>query len=234
GVEDVALRVRPEQRLRLVLAVQVHEQRPQLGEHAHGGGAAVHPGAGSALPRDFPLEDQVPVFGLHPQGGQGRSKAVEGGRGEFKGALDDGLVGAGAHDVGRGTLTQQQSEGIHQHRLPRPRLTGEDVETGGEGERDVGDDGEIADAQLRQHYVRSRSERSPQCSFLRIRAKKPSGPSRTSRTGRSARSTTKRSPGSMVVPTWPSNETSTSSVHGGIGSTVTFACAGTTRGRTAR
>src|SRR4029077_3521779 len=37
----------------------------------------------------------------------------------------------------------------------------------------------------------------------------------------------------MGVPTWPSNETSTSSVHGGIGCTVTTAVAGSTSGRTA-
>src|SRR6266550_865902 len=37
----------------------------------------------------------------------------------------------------------------------------------------------------------------------------------------------------MNRPTWPSNETSTSSVHGGIGWIVTTAVAGRTRGRTA-
>src|SRR3989454_2972100 len=37
----------------------------------------------------------------------------------------------------------------------------------------------------------------------------------------------------MGVPTWPSNETSTSSVHGGIGWIVTTAAAGKTSGRTA-
>src|SRR5260370_700620 len=81
-------------------------------------------------------------------------------------------------------------------------------------------------------YLRSRSERSPHWSFLRMRAKKPSGPSRTSRTGCAARLTMRRSPACIVVPTWPSNETRTSSVHGGIGSTVTVACDGTTSGRT--
>ena len=100
GIEDVALRVLPEQGLRLMLPVQIDEQRAELGEHAHGSGAAVHPGAGSALPHDFPLEDHAPVFGLHPQGGQGRSQTVQGGRGEFKRALDHGLRRAGPYDIG--------------------------------------------------------------------------------------------------------------------------------------
>src|SRR3970282_391666 len=131
-------------------------------------------------------------------------------------------------------LTEQQGEGVHEHGLARAGFAREDVEAGLEGERDVGDDGEIADAELRQHYLRSRSERSPHWSFLRMRAKKPSGPRRTSNTGRSPRRATRRSPGWIVVPAWPSNETRTSSVQGGIGSMATCACDGTTSGRTAR
>src|SRR5256884_9803304 len=99
------------------------------------------------------------------------------------------------------TLFRSEGERIDQHRLSGARLPGQDVEAGGEGERDVSDDGEVADAQLREHYLRSRSERSPHCSFLRMRAKKPSGPSLTRSTGCAARFTTSRSPVLMVVPT---------------------------------
>src|SRR2546429_6528029 len=60
------------------------------------------------------------------------------------------------------TLFRSEGERIDQHRLSGARLPGQDVEAGGEGERDVSDDGEVADAQLREHYLRSRSERSPQ------------------------------------------------------------------------
>src|SRR5437588_11690085 len=232
-VENVALCVRLEQRLRLVLPVQVDQQRAELREGAHRARAAVHPGAGSPFPADLPFQYQSTVVRLHPQGGKGRQKAGEGGRGEFEGALDHGLLSTGTDDVARGALAQQQGQGVHQHRLARTGFAGEDVQARSKREGDVGDDGEVADPQLRQHYLRSRSERSPHCSFLRIRAKKPSGPSRTSSTGCSARLTTSRSPACMVVPTWPSKDTSTSSVHGGIGSTVTLAWDGTTSGRTA-
>ncbi|PYO81937.1 MAG: hypothetical protein DMD65_10530 [Gemmatimonadetes bacterium] len=72
GVEDVALRLGPEQRLRLVLPVEIHQQGAELGQNADGGGAAVHPDARSPLPRDFALEDDAPILHLHPKGGQGR------------------------------------------------------------------------------------------------------------------------------------------------------------------
>jgi len=64
GVQDVALRVRSEQGLRLVLAVQVYEQGAQLGEHAHGGRAAVHPGPRAPFPGDLAFEHQAAVVQL--------------------------------------------------------------------------------------------------------------------------------------------------------------------------
>ena len=76
---------------------------------------------------------------------------MEDGGGEVEGSLDYGLRGAGTDDVRRGALAQQQREGVHQHRLAGARLTGEDVEAGCDGERDVGDDGQVANAQLREH-----------------------------------------------------------------------------------
>ena len=66
-----------------------------------------------------------------------------------------------------------------------------------------------------------------------MRAKKPSGPSRMRSTARSARRTSRRSPGWMVVPTWPSKDRRTSSVQGGIGSIETVTEEGSTSGRTA-
>src|SRR5690348_1498472 len=213
--------------------MQVRQDAPELRKYGHRRRAPVYPGARASLRGDLALEYQAPVLQLHPQVGEGWWRTLEDGGGEVEGSLDHGLGGPGTDDVRRGALAEQQREGVHQHRLARARFPGEDVETGREGERHVGDDGQVADAQLREHYRRSRSERSPQFSFLRMRAKKPSGPSRTSTTGRAARFTTSRSSPRMVVPTWPSNETRTSSLHGGISSTVTAASEGTTSGRTA-
>ncbi len=119
---------------------------------------------------------------------------MHGGR-KLERAFDDGFVGAGPHHVARGALAEQQRERIHDHRLAGAGLAGQDVEAGLERQRDVGNDGEIADAKLRKHYLRVRSLKSPQCSFFRSRLKKLSGPSRMRRMGRSARRTSRRSPG---------------------------------------
>src|SRR2546422_11468199 len=126
GVEDVALRLGPEQRLRLVLPVEIHQQGAELGQNADRGRAAVHPDARPPLPRDFALEDDAPILHVHPKGGQGRCKAVEGGGGELKGALDRRLLRARAHHVGRCALAQEQGQGVHQHRLAGPGFSGED------------------------------------------------------------------------------------------------------------
>jgi len=71
-VENVALCVRLEQRLRLVLPVQVDQQRAELCQDTHRGGAAIDPGAGSPFPADLPFEHQASVVHFHPQGGEGR------------------------------------------------------------------------------------------------------------------------------------------------------------------
>jgi len=72
GVQDVPLGVGPQQRLRLVLTVEVHQERAEPREHAHGRGAPVDPDPGAAFPRDLPLEDEPTAFRLHPQGDEGR------------------------------------------------------------------------------------------------------------------------------------------------------------------
>ena len=201
GIQDVALHVRPQQRLRLVLPVQVDKQRAQLSQDPDGRGAAVYPGTGPPFRNDFALQDEHPLLRLHPQGGQSGTETGGGGRRQLEGALDHRLLRSRAYDVHGRSFAEQQGEGVHEHGFPRPGLSGEDVQAGLQGERDVGDDGEVADAQLREHYLRSRSERSPHWSFFRMRAKKPSAPSRINSTGRSARFVRSRSPGWIVVPT---------------------------------
>src|SRR3989441_12176029 len=139
------------------------------------------------------------------------------------------------------------------HRFPGAGFAGQNVEAGLERKGDVGDDGEVTDAKFGQHsssppdplsvpergdvvrhHFRTRSLRPPQCSLRRKRLKKLSGARRMRRMGCSARRTSSFSPGWMGVPTWPSNDTSTSSLPGGIGWMVTTAVAARTSGRPAR
>src|SRR2546426_12364123 len=73
----------------------------------------------------FPYTTLFRSLHVHPKGGQGRCKAVEGGGGELKGALDRRLLRARAHHVGRCALAQEQGQGVHQHRLAGPGFSGE-------------------------------------------------------------------------------------------------------------
>ena len=145
-IEHIALRVGTEQRLRLVLAMQVHEQRADLGEHADGGRRAVHPGARLPFAQHFALQDESSVFQFDTKGGEGRQKMAVNGGNEFKRAFDDRFVGAGTDDVSRGSLAEQERQCIDEHRFPGTRFAGEDVEARLKRESDVGNDGEIADS----------------------------------------------------------------------------------------
>ncbi len=147
-VEDVALGVGVEQRLGLVLAVEIHQQRAELAEHRGGGRAAVHPRPRAALGRDLAPHDQPSVLEIEAEGFDPLAGDLVD---PLERALDDGLRGAGTHAAAGGALAEQQRERIHQHGLPRPGLAGEDVEAGAEMEGDVGDGGEVADAELGDH-----------------------------------------------------------------------------------
>ena len=61
------------------------------------------------------------------------------------------LAGAGTDAAAGRPLAEQQRERIHQHRLAGAGLAGEHVEAGAELEGDVGDGGEVADAELGEH-----------------------------------------------------------------------------------
>jgi len=61
-IEHVALRVGTKQGLRLMLAMQVHEQRADLGEHPDGSRRAVHPGARLPFSQHFALQDETALL----------------------------------------------------------------------------------------------------------------------------------------------------------------------------
>ena len=153
GVQHVALRLGTEQRLCLVLAMQVHEQAADLAEHTDRYRRAVDPRTGLAFTQHFALQDQTSLFELNPKCGERGQQVPMRCRPEFEGALDDRLLRAGSDDVGRGALAEQQREGVDDHRFAGPGFAGQNVEAGLERQRDVGNDGEIADAQFGQHVL---------------------------------------------------------------------------------
>ncbi len=148
-VQDPPLVAWAEQRLVLVLAVQVHEGAPQLPDHACRRGRSAHPGPVPPSGLDLPAEDQQPV--LHPEAvlvGQ----RLDGGQAvDVEDGLDGGPLGSRPDDVGGGALAQEEGERAHDDGLPRPRLPREGVQARAEREGQVVDDGVVPDAEFDEH-----------------------------------------------------------------------------------
>ena len=148
GIEDLALRFGVQQRLGLVLSVEVDQKCAELREHGGGGGASVHPGAGAALGGNLPPHHDAAVLDVEPQ----LFDPAAGWRVDpLEGALDHRLGGARADAAPGRALAQEQGEGVDQHRLPGPGLAGEHVEPRAELKGDVGDGGEISDPEFGEH-----------------------------------------------------------------------------------
>jgi hypothetical protein len=149
AVEDVALGRHREQRLRLVLTVQVHEYPAQRRQRGYGGGAPVGPGSVSARRIDLAPHDEPILFHVHPELVGRCLDAAE--TGHVERGLDHGAWRSRTHEVRAGALSQQEREGIHQHGLAGSGLAGQYVEARSEWKRDVRDDRQVSNAELSQH-----------------------------------------------------------------------------------
>ena len=67
GIQDLALRFGVQQRLGLVLSVEIDQKCAELREHGRGGGASVRPGAGAALGGDFTSHHDATVVHVEPE-----------------------------------------------------------------------------------------------------------------------------------------------------------------------
>jgi hypothetical protein len=65
-IKNPALRFAIDQRLRVVLAVQVDELTPDLGQYRRGHGGTIYPGASTAVRPDLALEDERVIFDFDP------------------------------------------------------------------------------------------------------------------------------------------------------------------------
>ena len=121
-----------------VLAVQVDERAPDLGELADGGEPAVDVGAAAT------------VAGQHA-----REHGLVAGLGVHEPSFDARFVGAVAHERGVGAPADEQLDRLDEERLARAGLAGDRGEAGlgPEHEVEVGDDPEIDDVQLDQHQL---------------------------------------------------------------------------------
>ncbi len=128
------MRERIEQRLVLVLAVQLDEARAT--------GRAAPPAVASA-----PLMNER----LRPWLVISRRTISSRPSGVFEDRFDGRLRLAGADQIGRGAGAEQQADRLDEDRLARAGLAGQDVEAGLELDLDGLDDRKVADAEEAQH-----------------------------------------------------------------------------------
>ena len=168
AVEQLALGVGLEQGDRLVLAVQIGEGAAELFQGRHRGRAAIDPGPRSPLGRHFPADHDPVVLGIEAERFE---DGLEPARQRLEDALDDRLLRAGPDRPAFSPASEQQGQSIDQHRLAGAGFAGQDVEAGAQMEGRVGDCHQVTNPELGDHWMLSRSARSPQRRLCRIRAK---------------------------------------------------------------
>ncbi len=146
-VEQRAHRGRPRQALPGMLAVDVDQLLAGLAQLAHGGRAAVDPGAALALGIDAAAQQQrvacAVEAGLVQPAGQ-RRRRVELGR-------DLGARAAFAHQRGVAAAAQGQLQRVDQDRLACAGLAGQHREAGLQLHLELADDDHVAKRQAAQH-----------------------------------------------------------------------------------
>ncbi|MNH02020.1 hypothetical protein D3C79_612480 [compost metagenome] len=147
-VKQAAVGVGLEQRLVLMLAVNVNQQLAERLEVAKRAGRAIDVAAAAAFGGDHPAQDARAVvvqvaFG-QPGMRLGDVHQVEGGE-------DVCLVGAGAHHAAVGPVAQGQAEGVEHDRFAGTGLAGDDGHAAGNFEVEVLDDGVVVNGQVHQH-----------------------------------------------------------------------------------
>ena len=140
-VEHVEVRVRIEQRLMLVLSMEIHEPRRQVFQRACRHQRPVDERPASTLGRDFAARDQI--LAVHA---------------EFR--LDCGGLFSRADQIGRSAAAEQEADGLDEDGLAGACLPGEHVESRFEADLQRFDHSEILDAQESQHGPRRSGSRN--------------------------------------------------------------------------
>src|SRR5690606_14188626 len=151
-IEDATLLAPAQQRLVLVLAVQVNELATDLTHQCSRARGAIDPGPVAPLGRYLTADDEQSLFRLDALLREGPDDGRM--RADVEDTLNARPPGARAHDVGGRALTEQQGERADDDRLACAGLARERVQPGFEAERQALDDGEVENAQLDQHTRR--------------------------------------------------------------------------------
>src|SRR5215211_9507432 len=189
----MSLRLGVEERLRLVLTVQVDEQAADVREHASGDGRTVHPSPRAAAGVHLSPEHHGVVLDVDTALVEHRCRGRM--ANDVEHALHHRAIGARANQVATSALAEEQTKCPDDDGLSGTGLAGEHVEARLERQRQRLDDRKILDPKLGEHQgIWSRSARPPQPS-LRVSTEKNVEPGkRTMSAWRSARRTTSVSP----------------------------------------
>ena len=153
GVQDGELAGGMQERLVLVRAVDVHQPLAQGGEDSQRRGGAVDELAVGAGAGEGALEEKL-VVGARLEA-VFLQKRLEGRAepGDVEGGLDGATVAAAANEGAVGALAQGEVEGADEDGFAGAGFARNDVVAGLQLERQVGHEGEVLDAQGRQHVA---------------------------------------------------------------------------------
>ena len=124
-IDQAELRAGRQQRLLLVLAVNVTQISGQVTQQGQLGWRAVDIGATLAICQDLSLDDQF-ALGLDSRLGESGHQGGIGGR--FENPRHAGAPRARAHHVDTGARTEEQRERVHDDGFATPRLSGEEIQ----------------------------------------------------------------------------------------------------------
>ena len=148
-VEQLDVRLGPQQRLVLVLAVQVDRVRRDLAEHVERRRRVVDERA-AAGGGDLAADDEHAVLA-----GVDAVLLEERGQAAFVGVVelpfDDRLLRARPQRLGRGAVAEEQAERTEQDRFARARLPRDDVEPAVELDLELVDERVVADVKRAEH-----------------------------------------------------------------------------------
>jgi hypothetical protein len=133
AIEQIDVGVRIEQRLVLVLPVQVHEPGPELAERTCGDQRAVDEGPAPALRGHLaPHEQLAAVLGVEQR-------------------LHDRRLLPGSHQLGRGPPAEEEADCLDEDRLAGAGLARQHAQPGVEVDLHLFDDGEVLDGEVSEH-----------------------------------------------------------------------------------
>jgi hypothetical protein len=150
AVQERELRPRGQEALGLMLPVDLHQARAELGQGSHRGKLPTGPGGRPAVSADAPSQDQLAVLG--PLGGAWDAGGLEQG-------LHPGPLLPRTDQARVGPAAQHQGEAHGHHGLSRPGLAGQDVEPRSELQVHLVDDAQAGDVELEQHAPDSTARR---------------------------------------------------------------------------